>query len=78
MTRARSTIVAEQISELAYVYSVTTTTGVRTLLFEKLEKLLRGDIHRLFPPLCITKAELAVGFEVLNRALETTNRAVTG
>ncbi len=30
------------------------------------------------PPLCITEAELAEGFEVLDRALEVTDRAVTG
>jgi adenosylmethionine-8-amino-7-oxononanoate aminotransferase len=71
-------LVAEQISELAYVNSVTMTTEVHALLVEKLEKLPRGDIDRLFPPLCITEAELAVGFEVLERALEITDRAVTG
>jgi len=30
------------------------------------------------PPLCITEAELAEGFEVLDRALDITDRAVTG
>ena len=30
------------------------------------------------PPLCITEAELAEGFEVLDRALEITDRAVVG
>ena len=30
------------------------------------------------PPLCITEAELAEGFEVLDQALEVTDRAVTG
>ena len=30
------------------------------------------------PPLCITEAELAEGFEVLDQALEITDRAVTG
>lgn len=71
-------IVAKQISELAYVYSVTMTTEVHALLGEKLKKLLRGDIDKLFPPLCITEAELAKGLEVLDRALEITDRAVTG
>jgi 4-aminobutyrate aminotransferase-like enzyme len=54
------------------------TTEVRALLIGKLEKLPRVDIDRLFPPLCIAKAELAVGFEVLDRALEIRDRAVTG
>ena len=71
-------IVAKQISELAYVNSVTMTTEVHALLGEKLKKLLRGDIDKLFPPLCITEAELAKGLEVLDRALEITDRAVTG
>jgi hypothetical protein len=30
------------------------------------------------PPLSITETELAEGFEVLDRALEITDRAVTG
>ena len=30
------------------------------------------------PPLCITEAELREGFEVINRALEITDAAVTG
>src|ERR1035437_5181034 len=71
-------IVAKQISELAYVDSVTMTTAVHELLSEKLEKLLRGDIDKLFPPLRITEAELAEGFEVLKWALEIKDRAVTG
>lgn len=71
-------IVAKQISELAYLSSVTMTTAVHALLSEKLEKLLRGDIDKLFPPLRFTEAELAEGFEVLDWAPEIKDRAVTG
>ena len=58
--------------------SVTMTTEDHALLVERLEKLLRGDIDKLFPPPCITEAELTAGFEILDQALEITDRAVTG
>ena len=70
-------IVAKPISDLAYVNSVTMTTAVHALPGAKLEKLLRGDIDKLFPPLRITEQELAEGFEVLDWALEIRDRAVT-
>jgi taurine---2-oxoglutarate transaminase len=51
---------------------------MRSLLDQGLYTISRWHAIMTNPPLCITEAELAEGFGMIDRALETSDRAATG